>query len=91
MGSRRVGHDSSDLAAAAAAAAAAAGFPGGTSSKEPVSQCQRHKRLGFDPWIGKIPLEKGMGTHFSIFARKIPWREEPGGPQSIGSQRVGHD
>ena len=37
------------------------------------------------------PLEKGMATHSSILVRKIPWAEEPGGPQSMGSQRVGHD
>ena len=36
-------------------------------------------------------LEKGMATHFSVLARRIPWREEPGGPQSVGSKRVGHD
>ena len=36
-------------------------------------------------------LEKEMVTHSSIFAWKIPWTEEPGGLQSIGSQRVGHD
>ena len=34
------------------------------------------------------PLEKEMTTHSSILAWKIPWREEPGGPQSLGSQRV---
>ena len=32
------------------------------------------------------PLEKGMTTHSSILAREIPWAEEPGGLQSIGSQ-----
>ena len=37
------------------------------------------------------PLEKEMATHSSILAWKIPWTEEPGGLQSIGSQRVGHD
>ena len=37
------------------------------------------------------PLEKGMASHSSIFAWRIPWTEEPGGLQSIGSQRVGHD
>ena len=37
------------------------------------------------------PLEKGMATHSSIFAWRIPWREEPGGLQSMGPQRVGHD
>ena len=31
------------------------GFPGGSSGKEPACQCRRHKRLEFDPWIGKIP------------------------------------
>ena len=37
------------------------------------------------------PLEKEMATHSSILAWKIPWIEEPGGLQSMGSQRVGHD
>ena len=37
------------------------------------------------------PLEEGMTTHFSILAWKIPWMEEPGRLQFIGSQRVGHD
>ena len=36
-------------------------------------------------------LEKGMATHSSIPAWRIPWAEEPGGLQSIGLQRVGHD
>ena len=36
-------------------------------------------------------LEKEMATHSSILAGKIPWAEEPGGLQSMGSQRVGHD
>ena len=31
------------------------GFPRGTSGKEPARQCRRHKRCGFDPWVGKIP------------------------------------
>ena len=39
----------------------------------------------------KEPLEKEMVTHSSILAWKIPWTEEPGEPQSMGSQRVGHD
>ena len=37
------------------------------------------------------PLEKEMATHSSIFAWRIPWTEEPGGLQSMDSQRVGHD
>ena len=36
-------------------------------------------------------LEKGMAIHSSILAWKIPWTGEPGGLQSMGSQRVGHD
>ena len=37
------------------------------------------------------PLEEGMVTHSSVLALRIPWTEEPGGLQSLGSQRVGHD
>ena len=37
------------------------------------------------------PLEEEMATHSSILAWKIPWTEEPGRLQSMGSQRVGHD
>ena len=37
------------------------------------------------------PLEKGTATHSSILVWRIPWTEEPGGLQSLGSQRVGHD
>ena len=37
------------------------------------------------------PLEEEMATNSSIHARKIPWTEEPGGLQSMGWQRVGHD
>ena len=34
------------------------GFPGGASGKEPASQCRRHKRCRFDPWVGKIPWRR---------------------------------
>ena len=37
------------------------------------------------------PLEKGMVTHSSILARTTPWREEPGGLQSMGTQRIRHE
>ena len=37
------------------------------------------------------PLEKGMATHSSILAWRIPWTEESDGLQSVGLQRVGHD
>ena len=39
----------------------------------------------------EIPLEKEMATHSSILAWRIQWTKEPGGLQSMGSQRVGHD
>ena len=49
-------------------------------------------------WEGQVrflgredPPEKGMATHFRILAWRIPWTEEPGGLQSIESQRVGHN
>ena len=51
------------------------GFPGGSDSKESVCQ---YETPGFNPWVGKIPLEKGMATHSSILAWRSPWTEEPG-------------
>ena len=39
----------------------------------------------------EYPLKEEMATHSSILAWKIPWTEEPGGLQSKGSQKVGHD
>ena len=48
-----------------------------------------------ETWVQSLgqedPLEKEMATHSSIHAWKIPWTEEPGGLQSMGSQRVGQD
>ena len=48
-----------------------------------------------ETWVpsldGEDPLEKGMATHSGILAWRIPWTEEPGGLQSMGSQRVRHD
>ena len=47
--------------------------------------------ISIDPCSGgKDPLEKEMVTHSSILAWRIAWNEEPGGLQSMGSQRVGH-
>ena len=37
------------------------------------------------------PLEKGMATHSSFLAWRIPWTEKPGGLQTMGPKRVGHD
>ena len=49
----------------------------------------------WETWVGflgqEAPLEKEMTTHSSILVWRIPWTEEPGGQQSTGSQRVGHN
>ena len=63
------------------------GFPGGSEGK--ASACNAGD-LGLIPGSGR-PLEKEMATHSSILAWWIPWTEEPGRLQSMGSQRVGHD
>ena len=58
---------------------------------------QRLKRLPAmqETWVRSLVREdalvKEMATHSSILARRIPWTEEPGGLQSRGLQRVGHD
>ena len=49
----------------------------------------KETRVGSLNW--EDPLEKRRATHFSILAWRIPWTKEPGGLQSIGSQRVRHD
>ena len=54
------------------------------------SVCLQCRRPGFNPWVGKSPLEKEKATHSSILAWGIPWTEEPGRLPSTGSQRVGH-
>ena len=60
------------------------GFPGDSVVKIPPGT--RVQSLGWED-----PLEKEMATHSSTLAWKIPWIEEPGGLQSMGSQRVRHD
>ena len=49
------------------------------------------QKMWFQSLGQEDPLEEGMATHSSILAWRIPWTEEPGGPQSMGSQRVGQD
>ena len=57
-----------------------------TVKRLPTMQETRVRSLGWED-----PLEKGMATHSSVLAWRIPWTEEPGGLQSTGPQRVGHD
>ena len=62
-------------------------FPGGSEIKNPPAVQEM-----LVPFLGReAPLEKEMATHSSILGWEIPWTEEPGGLQSMGLQRVGHD
>ena len=62
------------------------GSPGAASGKEsPVNTGDTRDSFPFDP------LEEGMATHSNILAWRIPWTEELGRLQSMGSQRVRHD
>ena len=60
-----------------------------------MAQRLKHLPAVWEAWVQSLgredPLEKEMATHSSILAWRIPWTEEPGGLQSTGSQRVGHD
>ena len=60
-----------------------------------VAQAVKNLPVMQETWVRFLgwedPLEKGMVTHSSIPAWRIPWTEEPGGLQSMGLQRVGHD
>ena len=51
----------------------------------------RWKRCVFDPWVRKISWRRKWQPHSNILVWKIPWTEEPGGQQSMGSQRMGCD
>ena len=66
------------------------GFPGGSVVKNPPASAGATRDSGSIPGSGRSS-EKGMIPCSSILPGKIPWREEPGGLQSMKSQRVGHD
>ena len=61
----------------------------------PVAEMVKHLPTMRETWVQSLGredlLEKEMATYTSILAWKIPWTEEPGRLQSMGSQRVGHD
>ena len=61
----------------------------------PVAQMVKRLRTTRETWVRSLGwedlLEKETATHTGILAWKIPWTEEPGRLQSMGSQRVGHD
>ena len=60
-----------------------------------VAQMVKHLPAMWETWVQSLgqeaPLEKEMATHSSTLAWNIPWMGEPGGLQSIGLQRVGHN
>ena len=60
-----------------------------------VTQMVKNLFAMWETWVRSLGqedfLEKGKETHASILAWRIPWTEEPGGLQSTGAQRVGHD
>ena len=60
-----------------------------------MSQMVKNTPIMWETWVPSLgwedPLEEGMATRSSILAWEIPWTEEPGGLQSMGSQRVRHD
>ena len=60
-----------------------------------VAQTVKNLPAMLETWVQSLgrenPMEKGMATHSNILAWRIPWTEESGGLQSVGSQRVGHN
>ena len=60
-----------------------------------MAQTEKNLLAVQEIWVQSLgqedPLEKGMATHSSILAWRIPWAEEPNGLQSTGLQRVRHD
>ena len=65
------------------------GPPRWHSDKGPACQCRRHRRCGFDPWVGKMPWRRKWQAGF--LACRIPRTGQPGRLQSVGSQRAGHN
>ena len=63
-------------------------FPKAQMVKNLPVQC---RRPGFDPWVGEISWRREWATHSRILAWRIPWTEEPGRLQFMGSQRVRHN
>ena len=72
------------------AACTVLGVPGAISGKEPTCQCKRHKRRGFNPWVGIPKRRKWLPTPV-ILSGESHGQRNLAGLQSIGSQRVRHD
>ena len=66
------------------------GLPGGASAMNSPANARDLRHAGSIPRSGRSP-EGGCGTHFNILSWRIPWTEEPGGLQSVGSHRTRHN
>ena len=71
------------------------GYPLQYSWASLVAQLVKNPPAMWETWVQSLgwkdPLEKGTATHSSNLAWEIPWTEEPGGLQSMGSKRIGHN
>ena len=53
-----------------------------------IAQLVKHLPSVQETWVGKVPLEEEIATHSSVLAWRIPWTKEPGGLESVGSQKA---
>ena len=68
------------------------GFPDGSALKNPPAMQElQETQVQVRSLGGEDPLDEEIAAHSSILAKRIPWRGEPGGLQSMGSRRVQHD
>jgi len=65
-------------------------FMGGSTSKEPTCQCRRHRRPGFEPWVGKISWRRKWQSTLVFFPEKSYEQKSLVSYKSLGLQRVGH-
>ena len=66
-------------------------LPGGASGEEPICQCWNHRRLRFDPWVGKIPWRRAWQPTPIFLPGESHGQRSLASYKSTGSQRVGHD
>ena len=59
--------------------------------KNPPANAGNIRDTDLIPGFGRLPLKKAWSTHFSLLAQRISWTEDPGGPWSVGLQRVLQD
>ena len=67
------------------------GFPGGTAVRNPPANAGDTRDVGSIPGVGTIPWRRKWQPSLTLLLGKVPWTEDPGGLQFMGSQRVGYD